>query len=230
VGLKHSTFLLPSTRCESDLPRQDARRSQTPLLPQVSPGVWDRVGVHAQAAGSGTSLITGPLSFASLIANSRLEALHRRQRHLPLCENRTQQLRRITLSANQFIALFAPYPAAGFPKVRHSDWAVLASPTSATWPATVACSLSTLPFRIPRHRLPSPTFQPLRTPIPFGPRVDKSLDHHPVADSSTRPSALTPQLATSASVNARLCLPCKRPQPLLSTYTNHTQKALAVKL
>ena len=124
VGLKHSSFLLP-VHAMSRLFAGKLHQAVTDagLSAQVSPKVWHQPWVvHAQAAGSGTQVLDylARYVFRVAIANSRLESFTQGNVTFRYRENRTQQLRRMTLSAEQFIGRFLLHVLPQrFPKVRH---------------------------------------------------------------------------------------------------------------
>jgi hypothetical protein len=79
------------------------------LLNQVPPAVWQQKWVvHCQHAGSGKKVLDylGRYVFRIAITNSRIESFANGQVVLRYRDNRTQQLRRINLSALEFIGRF----------------------------------------------------------------------------------------------------------------------------
>ena len=124
LRLKHSTFLLPvhaMSRIFSGKMRQAIARAG--LKSGVCPKVWGQPWVvHAQPAGSGTKVLDylARYVFRVAITNSRLEGFTDGNVTFRYRDNRTQQLQRITLSAEQFIGRFLLHILPrGFAKVRH---------------------------------------------------------------------------------------------------------------
>lgn len=124
AGLKHPAFLVP-VHALSRIFRAKMRQALAgaQLLSRVSPEVWDQSWVvHAQPAGAGVKVLEylARYVFRVAIANSRLEAFTAGHITFRYRENRTQQLRRVTLPADQFIGRFLLHVLPqGFPKVRH---------------------------------------------------------------------------------------------------------------
>jgi len=93
------------------------------LLDQVSARVWRKPWVvHCQHAGSGAKVLDylARYVFRVAIANSRIEAFENGRVSLRYRDNRTQQIRRVCLAAEEFIHRFLHHVLPrGFPKVRH---------------------------------------------------------------------------------------------------------------
>jgi len=124
AGLKHPAFLVP-VHALSRIFRAKMRQAlgDARLLDRVSPEIWDQPWVvHARPAGTGAKVLEylARYVFRVAIANSRLEAFHEGNVTFRYRDNRTQQLRRVTLPADQFIGRFLLHVLPrGFPKVRH---------------------------------------------------------------------------------------------------------------
>jgi len=92
------------------------------LLHQLPPSLWKQKWVvHAQPAGNGRKVLdyVGRYVFRIAISNSRLEAFHNGQVRFRYRDNRTQQLRHISLPAQEFIRRFLLHLLPkGFVKVR----------------------------------------------------------------------------------------------------------------
>ncbi len=92
------------------------------LLGQVPAGVWQQNWVvHCRHAGSGEKALDylGRYVFRIAITNSRIEAFQNGQVTFRYRDNRTQQLQRVTLSAEEFIRRFLRHVLPkGFVKVR----------------------------------------------------------------------------------------------------------------
>ncbi len=76
------------------------------LLAQVPPGVWEkRWVVHCHPAGRGDQVLDylGRYVFRTAISNSRLERIEAGQVTFRYRDNRTQELRRVTLSGVEFL-------------------------------------------------------------------------------------------------------------------------------
>lgn len=121
---KHSAFLVP-VRALSVIFRAKLKAvlAQARLLQGVCPALWQQPWVvHALHAGRGDKAL-GYLARYVLrvaMANSRLEAFHDGQVTFRYRDNRTQQLCRITLTAEEFLRRFLQHILpAGFPKVRY---------------------------------------------------------------------------------------------------------------
>ncbi|MGA2866599.1 MAG: transposase [Verrucomicrobiota bacterium] len=92
------------------------------LLDQVPQSVWEQKWVvHCQHAGSGQKVLEylGRYVFRTAITNSRLDAFEAGQVTFHYRDNRTQQPRRLSLSAEEFIRRFLQHVLPkGFVKVR----------------------------------------------------------------------------------------------------------------
>ena len=92
------------------------------LLDQVSPSVWDKKWVvHCQPGGSGQKVLQylGRYVFRTAIANSRLDAFDNGQVRFHYTDNRTHQIRRVDLRAEEFLGRFLQHTLPkGFVKVR----------------------------------------------------------------------------------------------------------------
>jgi len=124
VGLKHSAFLVP-VHALSQIFRAKMRQALAAarLSSQVPSEVWDHSWVvHVQPAGTATKVLEylARYVFRVAIANSRLEVFEQGHVTFRYRDNRTQQLRRVTLTADQFIGRFLLHVLPqGLPKVRH---------------------------------------------------------------------------------------------------------------
>lgn len=124
VAAKHPAFLVP-VRALSVIFRAKLRDAlqELRLLDQVSPSTWTKPWVvHAQPAGSGSKVLEYLARYVLRIAitNSRIEAFEKGQVTFRYRDNRTQQLRHLTLPAEEFIGRFLQHVLPrGFPKVRH---------------------------------------------------------------------------------------------------------------
>jgi hypothetical protein len=123
---KHSAFFLP-VRALSRLFQCKMRASlrAAGLLPQVPATLWDRKKkwvVHAQPAGEGEKVLEylGRYVFRVAISNSRLESLEHGRVTFRYRDSRTQQFKRLTLPASEFLRRFLQHVLPpGLPKVRH---------------------------------------------------------------------------------------------------------------
>ncbi len=93
------------------------------LLGQVPPKVWKQKWVaHAQHAGSGQKVLDylGRYVFRIAISNSRLECLEDGHVTFRYRDNRTQQIKRVRLSVQEFLRRFLQHVLPkGLAKVRH---------------------------------------------------------------------------------------------------------------
>ena len=129
------------------------------LLDQVPPGVWSTPWVvHCQHAGRGQKVLDylGRYIFRVAIANSRLERIEDGHVTFRYRDNRTQHVRRVTLSGVEFLQRFLQHVLPrGCMKVRYYGiW----SPTCRRQLDQARASL-TVP-------LPAPTAPPPLTPTP----------------------------------------------------------------
>jgi hypothetical protein len=123
---RHRAFFLPM-RVLSRLFQGKMRASlrAAGLLPQLPALLWSREKkwvVHAQPAGEGEKVLEylGRYVFRVAISNSRLESLQDGQVTFRYRDSRTQQLKRVTLPAADFLQRFLQHVLPpGFPKVRH---------------------------------------------------------------------------------------------------------------
>lgn len=86
-----------------------AALKRTGLLDQVTPSVWKKPWVvHCQPAGSGEKVLDylGRYVFRVAITNSRLERIDHGQVTFRYRDNRTRELRHVTLPAEEFIRRF----------------------------------------------------------------------------------------------------------------------------
>jgi hypothetical protein len=118
------TFLIP-VRALSVIFRAKMREAlrAAKLLDQIPSSVWKQPWVvHCQHAGSGDKVL-GYLAryvFRVAMANSRLEALQNGQVTFRYRDNRTQQLTRVCIPAQEFLRRFLQHILPqGFPKIRH---------------------------------------------------------------------------------------------------------------
>ncbi len=120
---KNPAFLAP-VRALSIIFRAKIKAAlrQEQLLDQAPPAVWKKAWVaHAQHAGSGQKTLEylARYLFRIAMANSRLEALQEGQVTFRYRDNRTQQMCRLTLPAQEFLRRFLLHLLPrGFPKVR----------------------------------------------------------------------------------------------------------------
>jgi hypothetical protein len=121
---KNPAFLAP-VRALSIIFRAKIKAAlrQEQLLDQAPPALWKKAWVvHAQHVGSGQKTLEylARYLFRIAMANSRLEALAQGQVTFRYRDNRTQELCRITLSAQEFLRRFLLHLLPrGFPKVRY---------------------------------------------------------------------------------------------------------------
>jgi hypothetical protein len=124
VAARNPAFLVP-VRALSVIFRAKVRDAlkKSRLLGQVPSGFWQKPWVvHSQHAGSGSKVLEylARYVFRVAITNSRLESFEGGQVTFRYRDNRTQQLCRITIPANEFIQRFLRHVLPqGFPKVRH---------------------------------------------------------------------------------------------------------------
>jgi hypothetical protein len=124
IGAKHPAFLVP-VRALSVIFRAKMRDALKTLglYDQVCAQVWRKPWVvHSQHAGSGTKVLEylARYVFRVAITNSRIESFEHGQVTFRYRDNRTQQLRRVCIPADDFIQRFLQHVLPrGFPKVRH---------------------------------------------------------------------------------------------------------------
>jgi hypothetical protein len=124
VQPKNPAFLVP-VRALSLIFRAKVRDAlrQTDWWSQIPTAVWQQPWVvHCQAAGAGEKVLDylARYVFRVAISNSRLESLQDGQVTFRYRDNRTQQLRHVSLTAEQFIERFLQHVLPqGFQKVRH---------------------------------------------------------------------------------------------------------------
>src|SRR5205814_2426966 len=107
VGVRRAAFLVPVLAL-SQIFRAKMRQALAAarLSSQVPSEVWDPSWVvHVQPAGTATKVLEylARYVFRVAIANSRLEVFEQGHVTFRYRDNRTQQLRRVTLTADQFI-------------------------------------------------------------------------------------------------------------------------------
>ena len=124
MSTKHPNFFLP-VRALSVIFRAKMRQAlaQAHLLEPTPEKTWTQPWVvHCQHAGAGEKVL-GYLAryvFRVAIANSRLESFADGHVTFRYRDNRTQQLQRMTLCAEEFIGRFMQHILPpGFPKVRY---------------------------------------------------------------------------------------------------------------
>lgn len=124
IPSKNSKYLVP-VEALSVLFRAKicAALKKAKLLEQVPPQVWKKDWVvHCQPAGSGRQVLDylGRYVFRIAITNSRLEQIQNGQVTFRYRESRTQKLRRVTVSALEFIGRFLQHVLPqGCAKVRY---------------------------------------------------------------------------------------------------------------
>jgi hypothetical protein len=126
LDAKHPGFFLP-VRALSRIFQGKVRAglAAAGLLSGLPAGLWSKKKkwvVHAQPAGEGDKVLEylGRYVFRIAIANSRLESLQDGQVTFRYRDNRTQQFKRVTLSAADFLQRFLQHVLPkGLPKVRH---------------------------------------------------------------------------------------------------------------
>ena len=124
ISPKRPAFLVP-VRALSRIFRAKmcAALNKAGLLEHAPPGVWKIPWVvHAQPAGRGQQVLDylGRYLFRVAISNSRLEAFHHGNVTFRYRDNRTQQLRRVTLTGVEFLRRFLQHVLPrGFAKVRY---------------------------------------------------------------------------------------------------------------
>ena len=111
IGPKHPHFLVP-VRALSRLVRAKFRaalRRQGDAFETIPPGVWTKEWVvHCQPAGSGKKVLPYLARYLHRVAisNHRIESLHDGRVTFRYRDNRTQQIRHVTLPAEEFIGRF----------------------------------------------------------------------------------------------------------------------------
>jgi len=110
IDSKHPSFLVP-VRALSMIFRAKfcAGLKKAGLLGGVPPSLWKKPWVvHCQHAGRGEKVLDylGRYVFRIAITNSRLESFHNDQVRFRYRDNRTQQIRHVTLPALEFIGRF----------------------------------------------------------------------------------------------------------------------------
>lgn len=121
---RNAAFLVP-VQALSIIFRAKMRTAlkQAGLLEQAPPQVWKKNGVvHCQPAGHGRKVLEylGRYIFRIAISNSRLERIEDQQVTFRFRDNRSQQMRRVTLTALEFIGRFLQHVLPqGCAKVRY---------------------------------------------------------------------------------------------------------------
>jgi uncharacterized C2H2 Zn-finger protein len=124
IAAKNPNFLVP-VRALSKVFRAKVRDGlkAAGLLPQVPAAAWSQPWVvHAQPAGSGQKVLDylARYVFRIAITHSRLEKLEAGQVTFRYRDNRTQQLKRVQISAADFLKRFLQHVLPkGLAKVRH---------------------------------------------------------------------------------------------------------------
>lgn len=124
IELKNPDYLLP-VRALSLIFRAKvcAALKKAGLLEQVPAEVWQKNWVvHCQSAGTGSKVLEylARYLFRVAISNSRLESIHNGQATFRYRDNRSQQIRPVTLPALQFIGRFLQHVLPrGCAKVRY---------------------------------------------------------------------------------------------------------------
>ena len=124
VAPKHGSYLVP-VRALSQIFRAKicAALNRAHLLDQVSPDIWTTPWVvHCQPAGRGQKVLDylGRYIFRVAPANSRLERIEDGQVTFRYRDNRTQHVRRVTLSGVEFLQRFLQHVLPrGYTKVRY---------------------------------------------------------------------------------------------------------------
>lgn len=124
VPPRHSGFFVP-VRALSVIFRAKMRQAlgKARLLEQTPAKTWTQPWVvHCQHAGAGEKVLgyLARYAFRVAITNSRLESFADGQVTFRYRDNRTQQLQRVTLCAEEFIGRFMHHILPpGFPKVRY---------------------------------------------------------------------------------------------------------------
>lgn len=124
LASRYPTYLVP-VQALSPIFRGKMRAALTTagLLAQVPPAVWQQDWVvHCQPAGRGDQVLDylGRYVLRVAITNSRLEALEQGQVTFRYRDNRTQELRRVTLPAVEFLHRFLQHVLPpGCTKVRY---------------------------------------------------------------------------------------------------------------
>ena len=124
LSSRYPTYLVP-VQALSPIFRAKMRAALTTagLLAQVPPAVWQQDWVvHCQPAGRGDQVLDylGRYVFRVALTNSRLEALADGQVTFRYRDNRTRELRRVTLPAVEFLHRFLQHVLPpGCTKVRY---------------------------------------------------------------------------------------------------------------
>jgi len=169
VAAKNPAYLVP-VRALSLIYRAKLRDrlNKAGLLGRVPTVVWRKTKpwvVHCQHAGRGEKVIEylARYVFRIAIANSRIESFENGTVVFRYRDNRTQQIQRVTLPAEQFIDRFLLHVLPrGFTKVRHYGWlasaakeklarvkALLPAPPCAPEPGSDN-GMARLPLELPR--------------------------------------------------------------------------------
>jgi hypothetical protein len=170
---KHANYFLPQAAlAEIFRAKLCAGLKRAGLLAQVPPVVWRTAWVvHCQAAGQGREVLQylARYVFRVALSNSRLESFVNGQVTFRYRDNRSQQLRRVTLPAAEFIQRFLQHTLPrSFAKVRYYGLfspaartqleharslltatapVLTAGPTSPTsWPAAPLTHIARCPF------------------------------------------------------------------------------------
>jgi hypothetical protein len=164
IDSKHPHFLVP-IRALSVIFRAKfcAGLKKEGLLGNAPPSLWKKNWVvHSQHAGSGEKVLhyLGRYVFRIAIANSRLESLDNGDVRFRYRDNRTQQIRHVTLPAHEFLDRFLQHVLPrGSVKVRYYGiW----SPAKRR---QLECARAQLAPKAPPE--PSPAFSPSgKSPVP----------------------------------------------------------------
>ena len=126
MNVKHPRFFLPVSALSRIFQGKVRAGLRTAgLLAGIPAAVWSKAKkwvVHAQPAGEGEKVLEylGRYVFRVAITHSRLESLRHGEVTFRYRDNRTQQLKRVTLSAADFLQRFLQHVLPkGLPKVRH---------------------------------------------------------------------------------------------------------------
>src|SRR5258705_1241025 len=157
-----------------------AALKQAGLLAQVPRQVWKKDWVvNCKAAGQGRQVLNylARYLFRVALSNSRLERFENGQVTFRYRDNHSQQLRRVTLTADEFIRRFLLHTLPrGFAKVRYYGLFSPAARTQLQQARTLltATAVTAAPTSPPQPSLPSASL-----PLPDTPRCPFCLLGHP---------------------------------------------------
>jgi Putative transposase/Transposase zinc-binding domain len=173
VPSKHAAYLMPEAALARIFrAKLSAALKRAGLLPQVPPAVWRKNWVvHCQAVAQGREVLNylARYVFRVALSNSRLERFENGQVTFRYRDNRSQQLHRVTLTAEEFIRRFLRHTLPrGFAKVRYYGlFSPAARPQLAQARILLSTAVTAAPTLRPQSSLPAVPVPPTTAPCPF---------------------------------------------------------------